>query len=202
MVSISMTVVNRLSDKSMISSSGAEDNAIIQKIDQFRREHKHLNHIIGCYKELKENQNWYNTSQIGEYLNKWLTRCGYRADIPKDKLKSLGFSVKDIDDLFAEYPGLVKTELAQYISELHYHLINESEWNEIEEKPIAKMIKNDEWLDEGDSTVHLGRLIDTLKRIQRNYDVYNIVYSILPEENDLHHLTSNPSPPMRKKAGK
>ena len=73
-------------------------------------------------------------------------------------------------------------------------MINESEWNEIEEKPIAKMIKNDEWLDEGDSTVHLGRLIDALKRIQRNYDVYNIVYSILPEENDLHHLTSNPSP--------
>ena len=197
-----MTVVNRLSDKSMISSSGAEDNAIIQKIDQFRKEHQHLNHIIGCYKELKESQNWYNTNQIGGYLNRWLTRCGYRADIPKDKLKNLGFSAKDIDDLFAEYPGLVKTELAQYISELHYHLINETEWNEIEEKPIAKMIKNGEWLDEGDSTVHLGRLIDALKRIQRNYDVYNIVYSILPEENDLHNLTSNPSPPMRKKAGK
>ena len=202
MVSISMTVVNRLSDKSMIGSSGAEDNAIIQKIDQFRKEHKHLNHIIGCYKELKENQNWYNTNQIGGYLNRWLTRCGYRADIPKDKLKNLGFTAKDIDDLFAEYPGLVKTELAQYISELHYHVINESEWNEIEEKPIAKMIKNDEWLDVGDSTVHLGRLIDALKRIQRNYDVYNIVYSILPEENDLHNLTSNPSPPMREKAGK
>ena len=202
MVSIGMTVVNRLSDKSMIGSSGAEDNAIIQKIDQFRKEHKHLNHIIGCYKELKENQNWYNTNQIGGYLNRWLTRCGYRADIPKDKLKNLGFTAKDIDDLFAEYPGLVKTELAQYISELHYHVINESEWNEIEEKPIAKMIKNDEWLDVGDSTVHLGRLIDALKRIQRNYDVYNIVYSILPEENDLHNLTSNPSPPMRKKAGK
>ena len=31
MVNISMTVVNRLSDKSMIGSSGAEDNAIIQK---------------------------------------------------------------------------------------------------------------------------------------------------------------------------
>ena len=202
MVNISMTVVNRLSDKSMIGSSGAEDNAIIQKIDQFRREHQNLNHIIGCYKELKENHNWYNTNQIGDYLSRWLTRCGYRADIPKDKLKNLGFSAKDIDDLFAEFPGLVKTELAQYISELHYHLINESEWNEIEEKPIAKMIKNDEWLDEGDSTVHLGRLIDALKRIQRNYDVYNIVYSILPEENDLHNLTSNPSPPMRKKAGK
>ena len=202
MVSISMTVVNRLSDKSMIGSSGAEDNAIIQKIDQFRKEHQHLNHIIGCYKELKESQNWYNTNQIGGYLNRWLTRCGYRADIPKDKLKNLGFSAKDIDDVFAEYPGLVKTELAQYISELHYHLINETEWNEIEEKPIAKMIKNDEWLDEGDSTVHLGRLIDALKRIQRNYDVYNIVYSVLPEENDLHNLTSNPSPPMRKKAGK
>ena len=202
MVSISMTVVNRLSDKSMIGSSGAEDNAIIQKIDQFRREHKHLKHIIGCYKELKESQNWYDTGQIGGYLNRWLTRCGYQAHIPKDKLKNLGFSAKDIDDLFAEYPGLVKTELAQYISELHYHLINESEWNEIEEKPIAKMIKNDEWLDEGDSTVHLGRLIDALKRIQRNYDVYNIVYSVLPEENDLHNLTSNPSPPMRKKTGK
>lgn len=202
MVNISMTVVNRLSDKSMIGSSGAEDNAIIQKIDQFRKEHQHLNHIIGCYKELKESQNWLEINQAEGYLSRWLTRCGYSADIPKDKLKSLGFSVKDIDDLFAEFPGLVKTELAQYISGLHYHLINESEWNEIEEKPIGKIIKNSEWLDDGDSTVNLSRLIDALKRIQRNYDVYNIVYSILPEKNDLHYLTSNPSPPMRKKAGK
>ena len=81
-------------------------------------------------------------------------------------------------------------------------MVNESEWNEIREEPIGKMIRHDEWLDTGDTTIHIGRLIDALKRIQKTYDVYYIVYSILPEDNDLHHLTSNPSPPMRKKAGK
>ena len=202
MVSISMTVVNRLSDKSMIGSSGAEDNAILQRIDQFGKEHRHLNHTIGCYQELKKSDNWLSISQVEGYLKRWLTRCGYQAHIPKDKLKNLGFSTKDIDDLFAEFPGLVKTELAQYISELHYHMVNESEWNEIREEPIGKMIRHDEWLDTGDTTIHIGRLIDALKRIQKTYDVYYIVYSILPEDNDLHHLTSNPSPPMRKKAGK
>ena len=64
------------------------------------------------------------------------------------------------------------------------------------------MIRKSGWIDEDDSTVHLSNLVDALKRIQRNYDVYQIVYSVLPKENDLHHLTNNPSPPMKKKAGK
>lgn len=202
MVSISMTVVNRLSDKSMISSSGTEANAILARIDQYSKEHQNLNHIIGCYQELAQNDTWMKVSRAEEYLKRWITRCGYKSDIPKDKLKTLGFNIKDIDQLFERFPGLVKTELALRISELHYHLVNETIWNEIEDEPIGKMIRKSGWIDEGDSTVHLSNLVDALKRIQRNYDVYQIVYSVLPKENDLHHLTNNPSPPMKKKAGK